>query len=246
MNDEWNRIKTALEPLVQTKEVTVDRLPNFKHPKATQAALLDQLNLAGKKYHVFHFIGHGGFDKQNRPGLAMEGGSDGTGEIVPTKQLAVLVDHFSLRLAILNACEGAKSSPWDAYSGVAQSLVQLGIPAVIAMQFKITDATAILFAGQFYKALATGMTVEDSLNFARKAIWVADNPTEWGTPVLFSQSEDGVLFNIDRPTEEQQREAKIKALVNEAKVAIERQAWDQAIKRLQEIVAEQQSAGGSG
>ena len=37
----------------------------------------------------------------------------------------------------------------DPYSGVAQSLVQMGIPAVIAMQFEVTDDVAIEFAERF-------------------------------------------------------------------------------------------------
>jgi len=246
VKDEWKKIDRALKPLVDSKQVTVDRLPNAKYPQATHTALLGQLGLAGKDYHVFHFIGHGGFDAENRAGLALEGGPDGKGEIVHTERLTMLLDHFSLRLAILNACEGARSSRWDAYSGVAQRLVQAGIPAVIAMQFKITDDGAIGFAEGFYEALAAGLTVEASLTMARKKISLAENPTEWGTPVLFSQSEDGLLFQIDRPTEEQLRQAQIEALTSDAKAAIEQRNWPLALKKLQAIIDREGGAPGNG
>ena len=52
----------------------------------------------------------------------------------------------SLRLAILNACEGGRTSRLDPFAGSAQTLVQQGIPAVIAMQFEIADDVASTFA----------------------------------------------------------------------------------------------------
>lgn len=237
VEDEWDNIEKALGPLKEAGAVTVDRLPNDTYPQATKTALLGQLGLAGKKYHVFHFVGHGGYDSNNSLGLAFEGGEDGQGEIVVTNRLReILEDHFSLRLVVLNSCEGARTSRWDAYSGIAQHLVRAWIPAVIAMQYKITDDAAIKFATHFYESLAAGLTVEDSLSMARKQISFAGNPTEWGTPVLFSQSEDGRLFQIDRSIEELQRKAQIKALLRDATAAIEAELWTVAIERLQAIV----------
>ncbi|HEX2370177.1 MAG TPA: CHAT domain-containing protein, partial [Acidimicrobiia bacterium] len=64
----------------------------------------------------------------------------------------ILHGYRPLRLALLNACEGARGSASDPFAGAAQSLVQQGIPAVIAMQFPITDRAAILFAQEFYGA----------------------------------------------------------------------------------------------
>ena len=58
----------------------------------------------------------------------------------------ILHDHESLRVAVLNACEGARTSRNDPFAGSAQSLVQQGIPAVIAMQFEIADDVASRFA----------------------------------------------------------------------------------------------------
>ena len=66
----------------------------------------------------------------------------------------ILHSHDSLRLAFLNACEGAQSGTEDAFAGVAQRLVQQEIPAVIAMQAPISDAAAIVLAQEFYAALA--------------------------------------------------------------------------------------------
>lgn len=236
VDEEWANIRQALDPLIQAGAVTIDKLPNATYPQATGTALSEQLGYEGKAYHVFHFVGHGGCDSDNRFGLVFEGGPDGQGELVVTDRLRQMLDHFSLRLVILNSCEGARTSHWDAYSGVAQGLVRDYIAAVIAMQIKITDKAAICFATHFYKSLAIGKTVEDSLSMARKQLSIADYPTEWGTPVLFSQSEDGRLFQIDRPTEEQKRQARIELRARDAVAAIEAQLWAVAIDLLKEIV----------
>jgi hypothetical protein len=70
------------------------------------------------------------------------------------------------------------------------------------MQYPITDRAAIEFSRSFYEAIADGLPVDIALAEARKSVSVAINNTlEWGTPVLFMRSEDGVLFKIRRPRE---------------------------------------------
>jgi hypothetical protein len=112
-------------------------------------------------------------------------------------QLATLLaDETTLRLAVLNACEGARNSLSDPFSGVASCLVQREIPAVIAMQLEITDRAAITFAGELYSALADGYPVDAALAEARKAIFADRNDVEWATPVLFMRVADGRIFDI--------------------------------------------------
>ncbi len=108
----------------------------------------------------------------------------------------MLADEVTLRLAILNACEGGRSSLQDPFSGVATSLIEREIPAVIGMQFEITDRAAIVFASEFYSALADGLPVDSSVAEARKAIYADRNDIEWGTPVLFMRVADGRLFDV--------------------------------------------------
>jgi hypothetical protein len=79
---------------------------------------------------------------------------------------------------------------------VAQSLVQQGIPAVIAMQFEITDQAALTFSQNFYASLVDGSPVDAALSEARMSIFASGNDIEWGTPVLFTRSSDGRLFDI--------------------------------------------------
>ena len=109
----------------------------------------------------------------------------------------MLQDERSLRLAVLNSCEGARTSHVDPFSGVASSLVECGIPAVIGMQFEITDDAAITFSERLYTALAQGYPVDAALAQARKAIFAGGHDIEFGTPVLFLRGADARLFDVE-------------------------------------------------
>ena len=119
------------------------------------------------------------------------------GHRIGSQYLGMLLhDQDSLRLAILNACEGARSSRQDPFAGSAQSLVQQGIPAVIAMQFEIADDVASTFAHEFYGALADGLPIDASVTEARKAIFAGGREIEWATPVLYLRAPDGRIFDV--------------------------------------------------
>jgi hypothetical protein len=161
---------------------------------ATESAL--RQHLRRNKYHVFHFIGHGGYDKDVGDGFVMMEDEHNYGQPISGKGLAThLRSHRSLRLVVLNACDGARGSLTDPFGGTAQSLVEAGIPAVIAMQFQITDKAAIAFSNEFYRAMADYWPVDAALAEARLAM-----KAEWGTPVLYMRSNDGCIFTRETPT----------------------------------------------
>lgn len=149
-------------------------------------------------WHVFHFIGHGGFDPDAGEGLialADEAGKSWRLHASPLGRL--LGDHRPLRLVLLNACEGAQGSNRDRFSSTAAILVRRGIPAVLAMQYEITDQAAIDFARAFYEALADGMPVDTAVAEARRAVsFAAPDTAEWGTPVLYTRAPDGVIWDM--------------------------------------------------
>lgn len=158
-----------------------------------------QRAMRGGPWHVFHFVGHGGFDKISGEGtLALADDAGRTFRLEATKLGRLLADHNSLRLALLNACKGAQASETDIFSSTASMLIRRGIPAVVAMQYEVSDQAAIEFAQVFYEALADGLAVDAAVVEARKAISLAGgNTVEWGTPVLHMRSPDGRLFTID-------------------------------------------------
>jgi formylglycine-generating enzyme required for sulfatase activity len=157
-----------------------------------------QRAMRGGPWHVFHFIGHGGFDKNSDEGLLILSDEDGTSSPLPATQLGrLLANHRSLRLTLLNACQGAQGSSRDIFASTAATLARRGMPAVIAMQYEITDQAALEFARAFYESLADGLPVDAAVSEGRLAISLAvTHSVEWGTPVLMLRAPDGMLFDL--------------------------------------------------
>lgn len=191
VDEEKQKILKALSSLKNRNLVEVCWLET-----ATVAEL--QQILRQNKYHVFHFIGHGEFDSHAKQGwLAFEDENELTDRVYAEQLGAILSNHPSLRLVVLNSCQGARSSLVDPFASTAIALVTHGIPAVVAMQFKISDTAAIKFATGFYGSVADGLPVDAAVTEARVGIYSEeDNTVEWGTPVLFMRSSDGMLFDI--------------------------------------------------
>ena len=188
--EEADQLRSALEPLAAQGRVTIERV----HP--TLAALASRLrNDEAPPVHVFHFLGHGGFDSGEQQGVLVLETEGHRGQPVLAQSFAdLLKDHPSLRLAVLNACNGARAHGDDAFAGTAQSLVERGgLPAVVAMRKEVTDETACRFAAEFYRALADRLPIEACVGEARKLLAACKNQ-EWGTPVLYLRASDGHLF----------------------------------------------------
>jgi hypothetical protein len=150
-------------------------------------------------YHILHFVGHGGYDAAAGEGVVALADDAGQSALLTATQLGrLLADHDSLRLVVLNSCLGARGSGADVFSSTASMLIRRGVPAVVAMQFEISDRAAVEFARALYEALADGMPIDAAVGEARKAISLASSDTvEWGTPVLHMRAPDGVLFRFD-------------------------------------------------
>jgi CHAT domain len=188
---EWTQLNESLADRIAAGQIAIERLAG-----ASLESL--QHRLRRESYHIFHFIGHGEFDQALQEGVLILESENKRGHKVDSQFLGMLLhDHESLRVAILNACEGARTSRTDPFAGSAQSLVQQGIPAVIAMQFEIANDVAGRFAHEFYGALADGYPIDASLTEARKSIFAAGREVEWGTPVLYLRAPDGRIFDID-------------------------------------------------
>ena len=225
-DDEWAKLNAALTDLTDRGMVQADRLE-----AGTLAAL--QRPLRQREYHVLHFVGHGMYDEDAQDGaLALEA-EDGRTRLVTGRDLGVMLrGHRSLRLVVLNACEGARSARDDPFGGVAQALVRQGIPAVIAMQFEVSDPAALVFSQSFYQAIADGLPVDLAMVEARKTMFAEGNEVEWATPVLYLRSPDGQIFVKGR-TAEAEREAQEKA-EREAQEKAEREAQEKAEREAQE------------
>ena len=193
---ERENLERALSALQQIGAVDVHWLE-----RPTLGALLKALQTS--TFHAFHYIGHGVFDREAQRGVLLLEDDSGWARPVSGDKLGMILHDFSsLRLAILNACEGARTARLDPFAGVAGSLVQRDIPAVVAMQSQISDEAAIVFASSFYEQVAAGSPVDASLAAARLAILAErSDDIEWGTPVLFMRVPDGRIFDLSSQAE---------------------------------------------
>jgi outer membrane protein assembly factor BamD (BamD/ComL family) len=243
---EKERVQQAIQDLRARSLVELEWLPGQTWRDLQEA-------MWGGPWHIFHFIGHGGFDANSDEGfIALVDRVGRTNCLSATRLGRLLADHTPLRLVLLNSCEGAKGSDRDIFSSTASILVRRGIPAVVAMQYEITDNAAVELARAFYRALAYGMAVDEAVVAARKAISLAvANTVEWGTPVLYMRSPDGVLFqmaykkHVGRPPAEDSKPPveveeelaqQLEKLYTDALSAYHLGEWGEAVRQFQAIV----------
>jgi hypothetical protein len=245
VDDEQQRLHTALAGLEREGLVQLNWVTGQTYNDLEDA--IDQ-----GPWHVFHFIGHGGFDRDTGEGTIALSTDQGRTDPVGADDLSrLLADHHALRLVVLNACDTGRSSTLDAFSSTAGALVGRGIPAVVTMQFEITDPAAIQFAHTFYQNVAKQLPVDTSVMRARRALRRAKKDTlEWGTPVLYLRSPDGRIFDpaasphrSPTPSDERSqsqdraRGPDLEMLYDEALAAFWTERWDKAVELFQQVVA---------
>ena len=152
-------------------------------------------NALRREYRVLHYVGHGGFDEEMGGGLVLAG-DQGRGILVGARTLARELRGSSVAAIVLNACQSATESTARSYMGLAPNLIRAGVPAVVAMQYAIADSSAVSFTRALYRALADGWPLDAAVTEGRKAISarLTEDDADWGIPVLFMRSSDGVLW----------------------------------------------------
>jgi len=154
-------------------------------------------------WHVFHYIGHGGFDEAKGMGeLLLTNPEDGKEDPLFAEDLADILQWQSsnLHIVVLNSCETAKVDGTKRFSSTASYLVKNGIPAVLSMQYEITDKAAIEFSEALYHDISElveighPVVIDEVLVGVRQRLKKKIEAAEWGTPVLHTGLDDGILF----------------------------------------------------
>ena len=249
--DERRRLHQALGGLERAGQITLSWVAGPTWRDLRNA-------MRGGPWQVFHFIGHGGFDPATQEGALSLADDDGRTYQLGAGDLAMLLrGHHSLRLVVLNACDTGRASALDPFSSVAGALIRRGVPAAVAMQQEITDLAALEFSRTFYEALADQAPVDVGVMQARQAIRLAlPGSLEWGTPVLYMRSPDGVLFNLTaapatpqagdrKPADEdlvdqapKQDEGELEVLYTRGLAALYTQQWAEAVQAFRAVVAD--------
>ena len=154
----------------------------FLRPPTLQA-LQQRLRDKTRPVHILHFDGHGTFDstdvgQQNhvlsgkpRGKLAFEDAA-GRLALVDADTLANVLQASNTPLAVLTACQSARSTPDDAFSSVAGRLIKGGVDAVVAMSASVLVVTAARYVEAFYRELARGVSAPTAHELARQALYV--------------------------------------------------------------------------
>ncbi len=172
----------------------------------TRVDLADALLLGD--YDMVHFSGHGAFIDGR--GYVALNKPDGTQDWVHSGALSRLaVNYGSIRLVVLNVCSSGRTDEARAFQGLAPQMVRHGVPAVVAMQFPITDEAATTFSREFYRRLCLGEDagqVDVATTYARGMLAVLHpDALSWAAPVAYTHASDGVIYRL--PQNERARQA---------------------------------------
>lgn len=171
--------------------------PPILVPEATLQSIEATLE---QEPHLFHLIGHARLkDAQQETGeIAL------ADDLIPGEALWIDAQRFSdlfrrhrPGVVLLQACESGTLSSSQAFIGVASQVVQQQIPIVVAMQYAVSNATALRFAGTFYERLAKGDPVDKAVQEGRRSIALGPlgyTARDFATPITFMSAQHGQLF----------------------------------------------------
>src|SRR6266516_622459 len=196
--------KLSKKGMIEVESVDV---PTYKN-------LETKLNDLNWKPHIFHFIGHG---KEGEVALKRERKSiedeeklltaaeKRAGKIVKeaawTKSnvFAELFKNHPPRLVFLHACKGAATGPSYNLRSTALELVYAKIPAVVAMQYEISNDDADIFSAKFYQHIDEGKSVDEAVSEGRWELGTfrtardAWSDRGFGNPVIYLQGNGPVI-----------------------------------------------------
>jgi len=188
-------IESALKDLKDSGRVEVKIIEH-----ATPLELFKKVHMEFKP-HIFHFIGHGDFDRDGLGALVLEDGkTEPQAQLFNSKELLQLLAPSEVKLVFLSACLTAAFEGNDALMGIAPTLTVGNdtdghMPAVVGMQYPVPDQTAITFSQMFYQFLADGEPLDAAVTKARMGVFFSGtDKVYWGIPVLFMTSNDGVIW----------------------------------------------------
>jgi hypothetical protein len=189
---EWDALCAATNRL----DVALTRLPQ----PCTLSAIGDELR---QGYHVLHLIAHGAYRERQRQAALYLADQANQVAVVSDSDFAKMLAHQlansdpqgedRLRLVFLASCQSATRSSADAFRGLAPALVNAGVPAIVAMQERVSIKAAQEFSCTFYRQVLAHGQVDLACNEARSALLTAGS-SEAATPVLFMRMHSGKLF----------------------------------------------------
>jgi len=164
--------------------------------KATYATVRQEIQQC--PYHIVHYVGHGQFEENSpeQSRLFFWEGPNRSGEVLPLTgaELSLLLKDSNVRLFHLSCCEGMRTGATvdlldDNYLGVADGIIQAGVPSVLGFRWPVSADSARKLALDFCESLLKYGSPERALLDARRGLAMSglDNP-DWASPVLVVQN----------------------------------------------------------
>lgn len=186
--EEDRRIRDALKKLETDGKVEIQTVSH-----TTRLSLWEAFSEFNP--HILHFTGHGVLQADGTGALIFEDDDQQPEEVDANDLMEVLRANESIKMVILSACQTAAHGSSAAIMGIAPRLVWDGLPAAIAMQFKVPEKTALQFMKNLYKSLAQGNPLDTAVSKARiGARFVDSKSIYWAIPVLFMRAPNGNIW----------------------------------------------------
>lgn len=199
--EECARLKAAFRGL----PVEIVFLDSFVTPEHLETKIREQ------HPHILHLVAHGTFSSRRDQASLYLQDDEGHVQVITDAAFGEIFRRLGAerpRLVFMAACESASRSAVDAFVGLAPKLVQVGVPAVVAMQDKVAITTTRKLTPVFYKQLFRYGEVDRALNAARSLLLTGQS-SDVATPVLLMRLKDGKLFDFERV----QRRRKISIII---------------------------------
>ncbi len=189
--DEWEAILAgALAAPLEAERLTLQTVKKATRREITGALLQ-------RKPDIVQFIGHGVYHDGVATVALVDPFSGASWLLDDERFVGLFAGHDdNLGLLSLATCESATSGDPQGFGGLAPRLQQRGLPAVLAMQYKVKMRTARVVLEEFYAGVAARKPVDFAIQQARNAVALdfgLDN-REFATPVLYLRAEDGHIF----------------------------------------------------
>ena len=167
---------------------------DFLKPPVTLERLSRAMLRGG--YNWLHFIGHTRLNtRQARVDLLMEDDRGATRAIADHLFCRMLAHQgVQPQLVYLSACHSAIGTGDKSLGGLAPKLVEIGVPAVVAMQGRVPVRVAQRAAHIFYAGLVDHGFVDRAMNEARAALLAAEL-SDVAEPVLYMRLPSGRLWD---------------------------------------------------
>ncbi len=165
--------------------------------KVTRTILAD--TLLATPYDIMHFGSHGGYT-DGHGYLLLNAENGGPDWVDADSFVRLCANARSLRLIVLNACRSGQVDGQEPFHGLAPQLVRAGIPAVVGMQYTLTDQAALTFAREIYRHLCMGRQagqVDIAVAHARNMLAALyPETTAFAAPALYTHVPDATLFRL--------------------------------------------------